>query len=1457
MPLSELFKRQKDKIKRALARNSSSASLPNPSSALPPASPVPQVVVDQGPGDAAQTLSSGQPAGVEPSAAPPVITPSIKSLPNPDVGALPVLESDKPTATVNVPIPALDETTNTEAETQGMEWSGLKRFVRILKSGAGVFGPLESAFEGLERCVDMFEGASKARNEYQELGKKLDELLGDLAEFNNVWMSKAMTASVKNLCSGIEAEIKVIEEKKGKQVLGQYLVAMEDSDTILECYRRINGHVERLMLNANLNMWKTLDEEITDRRLLQISPKTPGAYNSWASDRTKRGPCADGTRESEVERLKTWARDPSAEPVYWINGMAGTGKTTIAYTLCDELDKTHELAASFFCTRLLPKCRDIRLIVPSIAYQLTRFSYPFRHALSKVVESDPMAHTRDLKRQFQTLITSPLETARHTLPPGIVVVIDALDECEDRDSIEKLLELLITSTTDSPIRFLISSRPEPEIYRRMMQQVGGKSDAKLVLHELDPFDVQQDIDTYLRQELRDLPLTTDQWDGLLQRCGALFIYASTACRFIKFGNEMMSFEEAMDMVLGLSTGTRGTEKELDKLYTAILESAFNRPHIGDENKKRMKMVLDTVICAQEPMSTEALAILLGLKNAEHARTLLRPLLSVVNVTEDTGLATTLHASFPDFILSADRSARFYCAATRHHIALTLACLKRISSNPVQFNICGIESSYLRDQEVGALDERVERGISPGLYYACRYWYHHLELADYSTDLQEPVFDFFSARFLLWLEVVALYPRPLLRFKKVEKWCREVRMPREIIELAQDAWQFFKYTWWRTNAAHIYLSALLFWPSTSPISKHYIPRTTGMPQLQGPTITQREFSHLASWYIGDSIQDVCYSADGLHVVTAIENNIHIVDPLTGQTTLGPLIGHTDLVACLAVSPTGSIASGSYDATIRVWDANDGKLIAGPLIACHNRVTSVAFSPDGTRIVSTGALDPIRIWSVQTGEQIASTSHISEPLDCIQTAVFSGDGSFIISGDDNGSVGYWDAYTGSLISRQSSQHSARINSVAVSSDGLHFLSASEDGCIYIWDTEIRQTVLGPLWGGTHSKKAVFLPNNQYIASPGHRHIHLWDIETGNVASHVHREYESIPIVGEQGKLVAFSPDGSRLVSCPENGTISIWDIQSAIDCDKFRWGHGIHSACFSSDGSQIVTGGRDGTICLWDVNTAKLAIGPLNGHTGYICSVAISSDGAYIASASSDKTIRLWDVRNAMGTCKVVEYHTKRADVLKFALDSSQLFYGSVFYSIGESLRSDITLSPKDNTRDEWAAEVLTKNVCCNATSPDGLFVASGSVRGIVQMWNSRTGQVILDPIQAHSRAVSIILFSPDGTHIVSCSLDNTMRFWPIPGKSKREDLGSKSIDNDNGIGTSPNPNLKWKIDGQGCITNDSNQLLLRVPRHLIPYLLLPENDRLISHRGWFSIDFTGANIGELWTRCYRPVAMSEF
>jgi chloramphenicol 3-O-phosphotransferase len=102
--------------------------------------------------------------------------------------------------------------------------------------------------------------------------------------------------------------------------------------------------------------------------------------------------------------LHDCANKPDSPKMCWLSGMAGTGKTTIACSICDELDKAYQLGANFFCSRLLPDCRDVTRVVPTIAYQLASFSYPFRSALCDVLSSDRDLSTYNMDTQFDKLI---------------------------------------------------------------------------------------------------------------------------------------------------------------------------------------------------------------------------------------------------------------------------------------------------------------------------------------------------------------------------------------------------------------------------------------------------------------------------------------------------------------------------------------------------------------------------------------------------------------------------------------------------------------------------------------------------------------------------------------------------------------------------------------------------------------------------------------------------------------------------------------------------------------------------------------------------------------------------------------------------------------------------------------------------------------------------------------------
>lgn len=166
-------------------------------------------------------------------------------------------------------------------------------------------------------------------------------------------------------------------------------------------------------------------------------------YNSSQALELKRRACTPDTRLDVLAQAHDWVHNPEAESVYWLSGMAGTGKTTIAYSLCEELDAVHNLGASFFCSRLLPECRDVNKIVPSIAFQLALFSRPFQWALSRVLEKERSVHTQLVQIQFETLLLKPLVEVRETLPEDLVVIIDALDECENKESTGQFLGALL------------------------------------------------------------------------------------------------------------------------------------------------------------------------------------------------------------------------------------------------------------------------------------------------------------------------------------------------------------------------------------------------------------------------------------------------------------------------------------------------------------------------------------------------------------------------------------------------------------------------------------------------------------------------------------------------------------------------------------------------------------------------------------------------------------------------------------------------------------------------------------------------------------------------------------------------------------------------------------------------------------------------------------------------------
>ena len=248
-----------------------------------------------------------------------------------------------------------------------------------------------------------------------------------------------------------------------------------------------------------------------------------------------------------LQEIEDWSKcvDDDSLPIYWLNGSAGTGKTTIANTFTRRIFADNRLGASFFCSRDCLDRSNIHLIFPTIAFQLAYRFPDFRAALVRIIKAEPDVGHQSLSDQLIKLIIDPLRSVgRPNSNTFIVIVVDALDECTDHEPESAILSLLSHHIKDLPfIKIFITSRPEYPI-RNVFHSPLRHVTRELVLQDVDQATVDRDIETYLRSALseviakrRDCKVSLPWPDAgdvsiLVQRSGGLFIHASTTVNFI-------------------------------------------------------------------------------------------------------------------------------------------------------------------------------------------------------------------------------------------------------------------------------------------------------------------------------------------------------------------------------------------------------------------------------------------------------------------------------------------------------------------------------------------------------------------------------------------------------------------------------------------------------------------------------------------------------------------------------------------------------------------------------------------------------------------------------------------------------------------------------------------------------------------------------------------------------------
>ena len=475
--------------------------------------------------------------------------------------------------------------------------------------------------------------------------------------------------------------------------------------------------------------------------------------------------CLPGTRESVLKDIVHWAKNPQEQNVFWLNGLAGTGKSTIAQSFSETISNNRLLGASFFCSRDYLGRKELKNIFPTLAYQLACHYTHFRRNIITNLKKDPTLTHSSLISQLENLIVNPL-SGMNVL---CIIVIDALDECIDDQPASAILSVLARFAKELPlVKFFITGRPEPRIRTGFRLPLLQPLTQIFLLHQVDPTSVSNDIRLYLAQKLTaiakrrsdiDLP---DLWphdheiEALTKKSSGLFIFASTLVRFIE--SEYHDPNERLQLVLSRTGGTiYEGHAGIDSLYSQILLDAFSGVH-DSKVFAYVRQILGAIALAFNPLSRRELSVILGIPTTLVSTTL-RHLHSVILVPADEHKEIRIfHKSFPDFLQDNERctDVRLCVDPAIQHSDMALSCLelvKKLKRNP-----CGIPP-FMMNQDIVDLPEQLENKLGGGVRYACGYWARHLELSLTSEDHVDQVvvlaIEMFRSSAPRWIEVMSL------------------------------------------------------------------------------------------------------------------------------------------------------------------------------------------------------------------------------------------------------------------------------------------------------------------------------------------------------------------------------------------------------------------------------------------------------------------------------------------------------------------------------------------------------------------------------------------------------------------------------------------------------------------------------------------------------------------------------
>jgi len=461
----------------------------------------------------------------------------------------------------------------------------------------------------------------------------------------------------------------------------------------------------------------------------------------------------------------------------------------------------------------------------------------------------------------------------------------------------------------------------------------------------------------------------------------------------------------------------------------------------------------------------------------------------------------------------------------------------------------------------------------------------------------------------------------------------------------------------------------------------------------------------------------------------------------------------------------------------------------------RPSLVAFSPDGRNLVGVHrdySLHYLQFWDIETGRQLHRSENHSA---FINSVTISADGRYMLTASYDRTARIWDAQTGRQI-QVFVGHRDGVQSAVFSMDSKRTLTASTDGTVRSWDTETAREVRrykhpGPV------KRALMISDDKRIlahwetldSEDRKTYVSLWAVEDGREIKRIrlHRDAFAITPDGQKiltasepttlsnaatgeeirrygdpevpgipadqelslgrGRLTCarFSPEGRHLLTTSFHKVAQLWDLETGGQIRRFAGHTGpVRIAAFSPDGKRVLTGAGTGadlestsdddTARLWDV-TSGSEIRRFEGHSGFVHIALFSPDGSRILTASAWPNARLWDVETGKQLPRASEsdYQTSFPGATSFSPDGSSML-GAALGSMSENA----LLWDVDTRRERLQLKGHVGDISTAVFSPDGKHVLTASIDGTVRIWDVRTGEQVRDLPDGASAVVHGVL-----------------------------------------------------------------------------------------------------------------------